>query len=79
MIDVDLRTAGDGKGPTKRQPQWVDAIHAGLVNRNSNLELQIGAAFPYKTCPKIQTVKALDYVARAWIACGPLLGTLSND
>lgn len=79
MIDVDLRTAGDGKGPTKRQPQWVDAIHTGLVNRNSNLELQIGVVFPYRTCPKIQTAKALDYVARAWIACGPLLDTLSND
>ena len=42
----------------------------------SNLELQIGAGFQYRDCPAICGPKALDHVARAWIACSPFIERL---
>lgn len=77
LIEVDLRTGADGHAPVRKQPQWIDMVHAVLSQRRSNLELQIGAIFPYRTCPAIRTVKSLDLVAAAWIACNPLVSLLT--
>ena len=72
-IDIDLRTySHEGNGP-KFQPQWIDAAFAALKSKKSNLELQIGAKFPYRTCEAIQQPYALDLVAETWIACEPYL------
>ena len=83
--DVDMRTldgngGGDSESDVKRQPErqpeWVGAVFSVLKDENSNLELQIGASFPYRTCPKIAGPNALDCVARTWIACKPYIKVL---
>ena len=76
-LDVDLRTLkGDPKSGVKKQPEWIEAAHRIIQNRHSNLELQVGATFPYKTCEPIRTARALDHVAAAWIACGSFIRVL---
>ena len=72
-IDIDLRTRRDHGNAVKLQPGWTDAVFQVLRNKKSNLELQVGAAFPYQKCDAIQEPEALDYVARAWIACKPYI------
>ena len=69
-MDVDLRTLrGDPASGVKRQPEWVGAAQHVMANKSSNLELQVGATFPYDRCPAISTPDALDHVAAAWIGC----------
>ena len=72
-IDVDLCTLDDDG---MDQPQWIDAVLYALIDKKSNPELQIGARFPYRTCPKIAGPDALDCVAQAWIACKPYIDLL---
>ena len=75
-IDVDLRTHTiKDKGP-KFQPEWIDSVFTAFKNKKSNLELQIGAKFPYRTCEAIQKPEALDFVAETWIACEPYISAL---
>lgn len=77
--DVDMRTLdGDSNSESgvRRQPEWVGAVFDVLKNKNSNLELQIGASFPYRTCQKIAGPNALNFVAQAWIACKPYIDVL---
>ncbi len=65
-LDIDLRTHGNKDGDkTKFQPEWIKAVFAISKNKNSNIEMQIGAAFPYRTCQAIQEPAALDFVAAA--------------
>lgn len=75
-INFDLRTGFDGVGPPKTQTQWLDAIYGCLANKKSNFQIQIGAWFPYRTCKSIRSANALDYVAKAWIACSPVIDVL---
>ncbi len=77
-IDVDLRTYINDQEAAKFHPRWVDAGFDALRNKKSHisLELQIGARFPYRTCPYIAGPDALDCVARAWIACKPYIDVL---
>ena len=74
-IDLDLRvTCGDGK--IKRQPEWIAAVFDLVKNKKSNIEMAIGAAFPYGDCEAIQKPDALDLVAAAWRACKPFIKKL---
>ena len=69
-IDMDLQTSIDA---AEFQSQWVGALRKD----GSKPELQIGARFPYRTCKKvIDDPCALDFVARAWIACKPYIDVL---
>ena len=69
-LDVDLRTLrGDPDSGVKKQREWMEAAQHVVANKGSNLELQVGATFPYNHCPAIQTPNALDHVASAWIGC----------
>lgn len=79
VIDVDLRTLdGDQASRVKHRPEWVGMAFDVLKNKKSraNIELQIGARFPYRTCPEIAEPEALDCVAAAWIACKPYIDVL---
>jgi hypothetical protein len=76
-IDIDLRTRLAGGDTVKFQPGWTDAVFQVLRNKKSNLELQVGAAFPYQTCEAIQQPEALDLVAKAWIACKPYISRIT--
>ena len=78
-IRFDLRTAFDrpkGRDPVKTQPQWLEAIWSAFSQKRSNLQLGIGARFPYGTCPMTRKPEILDYIAEAWIACKPLLDVM---
>ncbi len=79
VIDFDLRTGFEGLGPPKTQPQWIDAVYNCLARKNSNIQFQIGAHFPYRTCAAVRSVAILDRMAEAWIACLPLIAVLVED
>ena len=73
-LDIDLRTLrGDRDAGVKKQPEWMEAARHVVANRASNLELQVGATFPYDHCPAIRAPQALDHVAAAWIGCRPFI------
>ena len=79
-LDIDLRTHGNKDGDkTKFQPEWIKAVFALLKNKKSNIEMQVGAKFPYRTCKAIQEPKALDFVAAAWIACKPYIRIINDE
>ncbi len=76
-VDIDLLRCVDDDDPVEFQSQWIDTAFDDIGSRKSNLELQIGARFPYRTCKKaIAEPDALDFVARAWIACKPYIDVL---
>ena len=74
-IDVDLRTY-NADDASRFQPQWIDAAFGALRSQNSNPEVQVGARFPYQTCPEIAEANALDLVVSAWGACKPYIDVL---
>ena len=76
-VSFDLRTAigkslGD-RHPVKKQPEWLEASYEAFKNKRSNLQMGIGAFFPYASCPSVHSAKILDHVAAAWLACRPIL------
>lgn len=68
VIDFDLR-ALDGSGKVKAQPQWLAAAFDAFANKSANIELQIGACFPYSHCDAVRDPSVLDAVAKAWLSC----------
>jgi hypothetical protein len=76
-LEFDLRTCFDpsfhSKKPPKKQIEWLDATYQALSNRRSNLQLAVGAKFSYEHCPAVRSLKILDHIACAWIACKPLI------
>jgi hypothetical protein len=62
----------------KHQPQWFKAAYEALKHRRSNLQLQIGMDFPYATCPRVRSAKAVELVAAVWGACAPILSTIED-
>lgn len=76
----DPRTAFDGFDKRiKAQPEWLDAAFGCLANKNSNLQLQVGAYFPYARCEVTRSREILDRIAEVWIACGPLIDVLTDE
>jgi len=77
LLQFDPRTAiqlkGSARGGVKLQPQWLAASRETLKSRRSNLQLQIGAVFPYATCQKTHTSDIVEAVALTWLAARPLL------
>lgn len=80
-VEFDLRTAfPSGKNKeVKVQIQWLQATYKAFVQKQSNLQLGIGARFSYKTCRATQSPRILDYVAETWIACKPVLDVLYGN
>lgn len=73
-IDFDLRTAVPQSGSPKAQPRWLSAAYGSFVHKEgSNYQMQMGVLFRYDQCPELRNPKALDLVARAWLACKPLV------
>lgn len=75
-IEYDLRTAfpEKRKGTKVRpQPQWLKATYDALSKKRSNLQVAVGAVFPYRTCSATKDQKIIDYVAHTWLACKPLM------
>jgi hypothetical protein len=61
------------RGAIHHQPEWLGAAYTALRNRHSNLQLQIGAIFPYQKCPAVQRASIEEAVAATWIACKPMI------
>ena len=77
-LEFDLRTAyaissRRGKREVKVQPQWMNATYDALAKKRSNIQLGIGASFPYSRSSSVGRPDILDRVADTWIACKPLL------
>jgi hypothetical protein len=76
-LQFDLRTGFAGiSGNVKHQQQWLDATYDALSKRNANLQLAVGAIFPFDRCSEVRKPEILNYVADVWLACKPLLDTL---
>lgn len=78
LLIFDPRTALEGDGPLKPQPEWMDAAFAALANKSSNLQLQVGAYFPYARCDVTRSREILDRMAEVWIACKPVVRMLAG-
>jgi hypothetical protein len=74
LIEFDLRTAVSLGGPQKVQQRWLNAAYSSFVNkRGSNYQIQVGMQFQYDRYPDIREAKAIDLIAKAWLACEPLV------
>jgi len=59
--------------------QWLTATYNVLEHKKSNLQLAVGAVFPYKNCKAQKSPEILNYIADAWLACEPLLKVMVKD
>jgi hypothetical protein len=71
-IEFDLRTVV-GSGRIKKQELWLDAAFECVVQKKGNFEFQIGVIFPYKSCPDLDSEKAIDLIVQAWLGCKPMI------
>ncbi len=75
-LEFDLRTGFDPsyrwEKSAKKQTEWIDATYLALSNRSSNLQLAVGAKFPYEQCPIVNSREILNCIANAWLSCLPL-------
>jgi hypothetical protein len=82
-LECDLRTLSSSNSDTRSQavrtqPEWIEAVYAGLARKHANLQFAIGAVFPYSRCRAVNTPRILDFVAEVWLSCRPLIrGILS--
>ena len=78
--DFDLRSLkGDPGAGIESRPYGITAVSIALRKKKkskANLELRIGASFPYRTCPAMREPGALDHLVAAWIACKPFIRQL---
>jgi hypothetical protein len=73
QIEFDLRTAiGSSKSLVKKQPQWLKAVFEALTSKQSNLQVAIGAAFPYGD-KRMHSRDVLNVIAGVWVGCKPWL------
>lgn len=82
MLQYDLRTAFPGsanKKEVKTQSQWLTATYNALEHKKSNLQVAVGAIFPYKNCKAQKSPEILNYIAKTWLACKPLLEVMIKD
>lgn len=82
VLRFDPRTAiplkpHHGERPVLNQPQWLIAAYDALKHRRANLQLQIGAVFPYEKAPIVGRREVVEAVAQAWLACEPVVKALN--
>lgn len=76
-LKADARTLV-GTSKIKYQPQWIDAIYKVLCEKQSNIHLVMAIDFEYG-CKDLDSRRALDLIAKAWIAMSPLLDFVLDD
>jgi hypothetical protein len=82
MLQYDLRTAfpvSANKQVVKTQSQWLAATYNALQHKKSNLQIAVGAIFPYKNCKAQKSQEILNYIANTWLACKPLLDVMIKN
>ncbi len=75
-LEFDLRTLETGGAGTgvKRQPLWTRSAFETFCDRaGANVQLALGVKFPYGVCPALRRPEALDHLAAAWMAFGPVI------
>jgi hypothetical protein len=73
QVEFDLRTAFPAEGEKiKRQDEWIASAWESIVNKNSNLEVSIGVAFPYEQCKNLNSKSTIQLMSDAWLACKPI-------
>ena len=84
-LEYDLRTAVKPQSKrrkadqlVKHQAQWIELSFETWARKRSNVQIAIGAVFPY-TCHVLHSAKATDYVAATWLACEPMLRALLGN
>ena len=79
-LAFDLRTAfpnkQDGRPRPKTQGVWLHAAYAAYKGKRANVQLAVGAIFPYDRCPVVHAPEAADAIIAAWLGCKPLLDVL---
>jgi hypothetical protein len=80
-IEFDLRTFREKRKREKHnqvrpQPEWCEATFQLIAKRRSNMQIGIGAIFPYSATTGINTPQMLDLFAAAWLSSKPLLTLL---
>lgn len=77
-IEYDLRTAfsSQKKQSVKVQEEWLKATYDALARKRSNLQIAVGAIFPYRTCEMTGQPGIINCIANAWIACKPLMDVI---
>ncbi len=78
-IEYNLQTAfskKQSKAVVKSQPQWLEATYDALSRKRSNLQIAVGASFPYRLCKATNSSRIVDHIAHAWLACRPLLDAM---
>jgi len=81
-IEYDLRTAfpaTNKKSQVKVQTQWLQATYDALCHKQSNLQVSVGAVFPYGFCPSTTNPEIINTIAEVWIACKPLLDVMQKS
>lgn len=75
VLKFDLRTAFPerGKRRVREQPEWLEAAYDAFSRKRSNLQLQVGADFPYSACKSARTSDLTRLVTETWIACKPMI------
>jgi hypothetical protein len=77
-LEFDMRTALPSVGPLKTQAIWLSAAYRAFVNKRGNYQMEIGARFPYESCPNLRASSAIDLVADTFLACAPLANLISH-
>ncbi len=79
-LAFDLRTSfnvnkrGGHKEPSvKVQPLWLDSVYQVFSKKKANLQLSVGAVFPYNHCRVVNTPQIIDHITNVWLACKPLI------
>jgi len=80
-IEYDLRTAfpaTNKKSQVKVQTQWLQATYDALCHKRSNLQVSVGAVFPYGFCPSTTKPEIINSISEVWLACKPLLEVMQK-
>jgi hypothetical protein len=87
LIRFDLRTAISASGPPetsepKKCPHWLSAAYTTSVDKKSlslNYQMGMGVDFFYEHCPELGRPDDIELIAKAWLACKPLVDLARRD
>jgi len=73
-LEYDLRTAFSSQRhqSVKVQQEWVIATYEALAKKRANIQVTVGAIFPYRACEVTRSPEIINFIADSWIACKPL-------
>jgi hypothetical protein len=82
LLQFDLRTAFPELARASGvlgEPEWLRAAYRAFRSKKGNLQMQIGATFPYGTCRTVASGRLVELISRCWIACRPMIVRAVGD